>query len=394
MWPLLGLTFAFLAIFVLVLRKVHIGLALVLGSGLLAVLVLPVDQLPLMVVEVVTARATLELVATIVAITFLNYAYQQTGRAQHLAESLGRLIPPRGMLVAIPALFGVLPVSGGALFSAPFVDEEGRKLGYDVPRRAFLNLWFRHVPHLLYPLETALVVTAYLTGVPLPTLILYQLPVFVTGMLVGGLVALRGPHRAGPAATRVAWRPLRAFLLAFAPILVTVGVIAVTGAPVYVAVLLGVLLLVLLTRFRRFDVVAFLPRCAQMALVGVGIVLFRTTVERSGVLALTGALLQALPVWPPLLAIAVPFLVGLALGESSPAITLSLALLGTLTFTPPVACLAYTSMYFGHLLSPIHLCFAVTAEYFRASVSQIYARLVPAIALTLAVFIPLMLLLL
>jgi hypothetical protein len=99
-------------------------------------------------------------------------------------------------------------------------------------------------------------------------------------------------------------------------------------------------------------------------------------------------------VWPPLLAIAVPFLVGLALGESSPAITLSLALLGTLTFTPPVACLAYTSMYFGHLLSPIHLCFAVTAEHFRASVSQIYARLVPAIALTLAVFIPLMLLLL
>jgi integral membrane protein (TIGR00529 family) len=394
MWPLLGLTLAFLAIFVLVLRKVHIGLALVLGSGLLAVLVLPVDQLPPVVIAALTARATLELVATISAITFLNYAYQQTGRAQHLAESLGKLIPPRGMLVAIPALFGVLPVSGGALFSAPFVDAEGGKLGYDAPRRAFLNLWFRHVPHLIYPLETALVVTAYLTGVPLPTLILYQLPVFVTGMLVGVLVALRGPYRAGQDATQVAWRYVRAFLLAFAPILLTVGLIAVAGVPVYVAVLLGAVLLFLLPRFRRFDVAAFLPTLAQMALVGIGIVLFRTTVERSGVLTLTGALLQALPVWPPLLAIAVPFLVGVALGESSPAITFSLSLLGTLTFTPPVACLAYTAMYFGHLLSPIHLCFAVTAEYFHAGVSQIYTRLVPAIALTLAVFVPLMLLLL
>lgn len=394
MVPLLGLALTFLTIFVLVLRRVHIGLALVLGSGLLAVLVLPVDQLPPVVAEAVTARATWELVATILAITFLNYAYQRTGRAQHLAASLGQLIPPRGMLVAIPALFGVLPVSGGALFSAPFVDAEGRKLGYDAPRRAFLNLWFRHVPHLLYPLETALVVTAYLTGVPLPTLILYQLPVFVTGMLVGVLVGLRGPPPAGATATQPAWRHVRAFLLAFTPILVSVSLIACAGLPVYVAVLLGVVLLVLLTRFRRFDVAAFLPSGAQMALVGLGIVLFRTTVERSGVLALTGALLQALPVGPPVLAIAAPLLVGVALGESSPAITLSLSLLGTLTFTPPMACLAYTAMYFGHLLSPIHLCFAVTAEHFRASVSQIYTRLVPAIVLTLAVFIPLMLLLL
>ena len=234
MWPLLGLILAFLTIFILVLRKVHISIALVLGSALLAVLVLPVDRLSSVIIEVVTARVTLELVATLSTITFLNYAYQQTGRAQHLAESLGKLIPPRGMLVAVPALFGVLPVSGGALFSAPFIDAEGGKLGYDTPRRAFLNLWFRHVPHLIYPLETALVVTAYQTGIQLSTLILYQLPVFITGMIVGVFVALRGTNRAEPYVMQVEWRYIRAFLLAFAPILVTVGLIAVAGVPVYV----------------------------------------------------------------------------------------------------------------------------------------------------------------
>ncbi len=126
--------------------------------------------------------STLELVATITSITFLNFAYQNTGKAQELGEILSNIFPSTSLLAIIPAIFGLLPVSGGALLSAPLVDLEGDKLGIEKGRKAFLNLWFRHIPHLIYPLETALVIVSYLTGRSLTAIILYQVPVFIVGL--------------------------------------------------------------------------------------------------------------------------------------------------------------------------------------------------------------------
>ncbi|MBZ2174998.1 DUF401 family protein [Schnuerera sp. xch1] len=45
----------------------------------------------------------------------------------------------------IPAMIGVLIISGGALLSAPFIYNLGEEMELSPPRRAAINLVFRHI---------------------------------------------------------------------------------------------------------------------------------------------------------------------------------------------------------------------------------------------------------
>jgi integral membrane protein (TIGR00529 family) len=318
--------------------------------------------------------------------------YQQTGKAQELAENLGNMIPSRILVAIIPAIFGVLPVTGGALFSAPLVDSEGDKIGIKKERKAFLNMWFRHIPHLAYPLETALVIASHLTGVSLATLIIYQIPVFIVGLLFGYLVGLRGLEKEG--ALIIKWSYFRGFLLSFLPILVTVFLTAILNVKIFIAVFIGSILLFVMTRSKEFAVASSLKTMINMALIGFGVMIFRQISQDSGVWDGVVKLVQANSLWPPILLVSLPMLIGFTLGESSPSITLSLSvLLNLYKFNPPEVCLVYTCMYFGHLISPLHLCFSVTSEYFKTETLQVYKRFIPATVATLLVDIPLMILL-
>jgi len=83
---------------------------------------------------------------------------------------------PKIVLSALPAIIGFLPVSGGALMSAPIVDAEAEKLKLPPERKAYVNLWFRHTIFPVYPLSQVLIITAALTGAPLFSIILLQIP--------------------------------------------------------------------------------------------------------------------------------------------------------------------------------------------------------------------------
>lgn len=392
MWPTVGIVAAFLITFILVICKVNIGISLISGSVILGLFFLPLPRLMQAIFDAFVALSTLELVATITSITFLNFVYQSTGKSQELAESLGKMIPSTSLVAVIPVLFSVLPVSGGALFSAPLVDSEGDRLGMEKERKAFLNMWFRHIPHLLYPLETALVITSYLTNVNLATIILYQVPVFATGIAIGYLLGLRGIGKRRE--VLIKWYNVKKFFVSFLPIFVAVTLTAILGVKVFIAVFVGTILLFVIARPKWVDITSTVSGVGKMALVGFGIMIFRHIVEVSGALDIAAKLVQTCSVWPPILLVFLPMSIGFALGESTLAITLSLSiLLATYEFSPPAACLAYTCMYFGNLISPIHLCFAVTSEYFQTGTLQIYKRLIPATIATLSIGIPLMILL-
>jgi hypothetical protein len=42
------------------------------------------------------------------------------------------------------------------------------------------------------------------------------------------------------------------------------------------------------------------------------------------------------------------------------------------------------SAYMGYVISPTHLCFAFTADYFKCSLGKIYKYLIPSFAATFA----------
>jgi hypothetical protein len=177
------------------------------------------------------------------------------------------------------------------------------------------------------------------------------------------------------------------------PILIIVLLSAIFKIPVFIAIIVGTAILLAMERpsIKDLDLLPTSKEIGKMALVAFGIMIFRFVVDSSKALEFVAELAQTYSIWPPILFISLPLLIGFALGESSPSITLALSIiLTTYSLNPASACLVYTSMYLGHLITPLHLCYSVTLEYFQVETSKIYKRLIPATFATLILDIPLM----
>ncbi|MEI6704304.1 MAG: DUF401 family protein, partial [Deltaproteobacteria bacterium] len=69
---------------------------------------------------------------------------------------------------------------------------------------------------------------------------------------------------------------------------------------------------------------------------------------------------------------------------------LLMPLMGTPTPSPGLVALAFASGFAGVMLSPIHLCYVLTCEYFHADIARVYHRLLlPSAFVLAAVLIPL-----
>ena len=78
---------------------------------------------------------------------------QETGAITKLIDSLRTFFSKGGTLAVIPAVYGLMPVPGGALFSAPLIDKEGDKYKLKNNQKNFLNIWFRHIWFPIYPIS-------------------------------------------------------------------------------------------------------------------------------------------------------------------------------------------------------------------------------------------------
>lgn len=90
---------------------------------------------------------------------------------------------PKKASVLGPAIFGLLPIPGGAVLSCPIVNhslhdkEEGDKVA--------ANIWFRHILFLIYPLSPAFIVSTMIARINIITIIPPMVPLFVLALSIG-----------------------------------------------------------------------------------------------------------------------------------------------------------------------------------------------------------------
>ena len=385
--PLIGALIAFSLALLLVLRKVNIGLALVLGALVLSLFSLTPRGILDTLIAAVSDRATLELATTVGIVIILCFIYEESGMMRQMMESLEHLIADRRIIAALtPAVFGLFNVLGGALFSAPFVESEGNRLGLNSEQKAYVNLWFRHVLFFIYPLDTALVTASYLSGFTIASILLYQLPIFLVALAVGYLTVIRPVKRDhGPVDRSRHW--VKKLFVSSSPISVAVLLTLGCGVPIYLSVLaaLTVLLAVSTPGPQVLGRVLRKRLIPEMIATAFGVMIFRHFIDASHAFESVSLMVGDGTVAPILLSTLIPGAIGFLLGFPAGAIALSVPLMESMyTLTPVMVALIYTSMYVGHNPSPIHLCFAVTCQYFKTRISRLYRLLLPALLAVLA----------
>ncbi len=313
-------------------------------------------------------------------------------------------------LVLIPAVIGLVPMPGGALFSAPLVGESLRDRDLPAAWKASVNYWFRHVLEYWWPLYPVVIVSLSIFSLSTWHFFLLQVPFTAVSIGAGWffllrrrLDVLRDPAGSPPPAGG-------SLLSVLAPILIIVAATLLLPATVarllpqaspttdkLLAMLAGlVVALALITRGagrdggpRLFSRLAT-AKTASVIFTLAGVMLFQGMLEASELLPAAGRQLVASQIPVELIIAFLPFLAGLvtglAIGFAGPAFPL---VVGLAAADPSISegaalVLAFSMGYGGMMLSPVHLCYILTRKYFFAPLADTYRYLVPCVLAVMA----------
>jgi integral membrane protein (TIGR00529 family) len=377
-----------LALIVLLLRlKWNLGLVLLLASAATGLLFgrAPAD-LGLDALGAALDLLTLRLVAIVLLIMFFGEILRGTLRLEGLIRSLGDLfVDRRWLLPLMPMLIGLLPMVGGAMFSAPMVEEASQGLDLGRERRTFVNYWFRHTLESVFPLYPSLVLAASLMGVSPRTLTVTQWPLFVAAVAGGILFGLLGIRRVRSATgNRPSQRDTWLLLLkSIWPIGLVLGLTLVLGVDLIVSLLLTIAVLIAVHRLGPRQLLAFVRKMPLDSVpVLFGAMIFRRVLETSHAVEVASEALAGLGIPLAVTVFSVPMLAGLLTGLAVAAFAIGFPLVFPLCGPDLVGSgyglLAYAGGFVGLMLSPVHLCLALTRVYFKAEWGGVYRRLLPA----------------
>ena len=380
---LIALVLSFSVIIALVANKKNFGVAMILGAIILGLLSNP-EKLLQTFYETITDWRVDTLVIIVILIKIFAVVLEETGQISLVIENLKRVIPERGMLAIIPFIFGLLPVPGGALLSAPMVDSEGRRLGVSNEGKTFLNLWFRHIGFLIFPLATALVVMSQISGININRLIVMQTPIFVVSVIVGSFYVIKLSKKREKEEIVKKKGVILETLINFAPLLVTI-VLTMTlslfinlNISFLISLPSGIILSLIIYKGR--NKVQFVKKgfSASIGLAVFGIMLYKNVANVSGVAEIVAKYLQHTSMPAMLIIPVLSFSIGVLTAHNMAAIALAYPMLYPIIGNDiRLVSLLYISSFMGYLISPLHLCVVVSYEYFKPKFVELYKLMLP-----------------
>lgn len=394
-------TLAVLAVLVALLRrKIYIGTVMGVGAVMLALLYLTPPRLFLEgVLRASLAPQSLEMTAMLVFTMIMENILRTTGTLKRMVESLSALLPDsRLIMAAMPAMIGMLPSPGGAVFSAPMVGEASAHLEVKPDQKAFINYWYRHIWEYVSPLYPGIILVSGLTHIPFRKLAFVNAPFALSVIFWGGVFCFAGIGRSRIAqrAAMGKGRALGTFLCAVAPILLTLVLVVLLGANPVGAMGGVTIALYVMHRYAPAAVWQSLRESvsAKALFLVLGIMVFQETLRVTGALDGVSRFFagSGLPLW--LVLFTLPFLAGVMTGLTIAYVGITFPILMPLMGGDPpslgLLALAFGSGFAGVMLSPVHLCLILTGEYFNADMTKVYHRLwLPSALVLSAALIPL-----
>ena len=369
------------------------------------------------VVGRVSSANNLFLMLIVCQIIWLSRQMREAGVMSELVSVLRGMVSSGRAMALLPALIGVLPMPGGALFSAPLVGDcdQNDRLPPDLKTR--VNYWFRHVWEYWWPLYPGVLLALEITGLSAGRFMLVQLPLSLFSILIGWFFLLRGvdaqlddaeridkPLREGMEKLLKLTLPITAIVASYACLKLFFPTLAAFNK--YLPLALGIALGSTALCFQKpissakWKSILFSANVLKMVLLVEVIRIYGAFIESKlpDGAPLASRMHHELAEWgiPVTALIAViPFLSGVSTGLAIGFVGASFPIVITLIGSDPTPSylygsivLAYGSGYVGMLLSPVHVCLVVTNEHFKTSLFGSLKKLcAPAAALLLFVIL-------
>lgn len=381
--------------------KIGLGLSILLGSLALGFMFgLDLLQWTEAGAVALTQEKFILLAAIVSFILILSDALERSGQSRRLMNAIaGYLKNPRLRLAFFPALIGLLPMPGGAIFSAPMLKSVSERMDLRDMDRTMLNYWFRHIWELAWPLYPGIILTAALADLPILSIISRTglgLPImlalgWVFYLRPGVLPAenLAAHEEENGRSWRRALREGLPLIIAIAGGLGLEGVIASfipwlsfeLGIIVALMAAIGCIMLQNSLGSGFLKDVLTKKSLRSMIFVIIAIFVFKDVMHAAHVVE---AMAKAAGGEAALMASAIflPFLVGMVsginvafVGATFPLLIGVLETLGMQDQLVPYIVLGSFCGFAGVMISPIHICFILTCEYFKVDLAAAWRRI-------------------
>ncbi len=341
------------------------------------------------------------LVAIVGLILVFSNALEKSGQSTRLMNALsGYLVHPRLRLIFFPALIGLLPMPGGAVFSAPMIKAVSSDMALENSDKVVINYWFRHVWEMAWPLYPGIILTVSLADIPITAFIARSWPGVVAMFVIGWFFFLRagvlnpGIRTKESVSDKASYRQvIKEGLPLGIAIVGAVGLetlISAMGSYIpfewgVIIALVGAIICIMaqnqLGLSFLFTVLKKKSLWTMLMVIG-AIFIFKDVMQAAGIVE---AMASGAGGGVALFAAAVflPFLVGVVaginvafVGATFPLLIGLLHSLGMEDQMIPYLVLASFAGFSGVMVSPIHICFILTCNYFETDLIRTWRRLI------------------
>lgn len=352
---------------------------------------------------------TLSLAVVVSLILVLSNSMEAAGQMKRLLSNFqGMISAPRINLVVFPALIGLLPMPGGAVFSAPMVKELGNHSNLGPAQLSYVNYWFRHIWEYWWPLYPGVLLATTLAEINIWTFVSIMFPLTIAAFSFGYL-PIRNIRNHESALAGQNRPPLSPFLTELIPILIVIivglgigTILSYTIPPFTISKEIGLIIALCIAigwiwRQNNFTIGQIRQRLMDRHIVSmiymvVTIFIFKGMMESSHAVEAINHEFEMLHIPLVVITILLPFFVGSIVGITVAFVGSTFPILiplihtsGAGQFTLAYIMLAIASGFLGVLMSPLHLCLLLSNKYFGTNLSDVYRLLLlPCICFFLA----------
>lgn len=382
MYQLFAVLISFSIIPILIKKKVKLSYTLLITAGILSIFsnigIMNILQSVLGVFINSASRAT---VLTVMMVSILGGIMGHYKILEKIVSSLEKIIKnKKNILMIIPAFIGLLVIPGGALLSAPFINDLGKDLKLSSARRAAINLVFRHIAMFIMPYSTGLLIVA--SSFPnLSIMRIISLNIVFIGLVivVGYFLYIRDINVEIPSVRDNLGKNLLEIIILTSPIYIPVIINLATGLPFYITLLFSILIVYFLSDKKNF-VKNFINSVGwNTVLTVVAILIIKEIILRmDSLLFIFNNMFNTNTsiIYTLFIFLMASIFFGFITGNQGAALAIILPMIAQLDVEINMLYVyiyfAYCSAFMGYFFSPLHLCQVFTIQVMGAKAGELY----------------------
>lgn len=382
MYQLLSVIVSFLLIPILIRRKIKLSHTLLISAGVLGLLSgLGINAIGKAVFSLVSDSSSLATILTVFMVAILGGTMKHYGLLDKIVNTMVLLVRnKKNILAIVPSLMGFLAIPGGAMLSAPFVNEIGDDLDLSPPRRGAINLVFRHIPMFILPYSgQILLVLATVPQIDYPRLILYNL-IFVAIIIISGyIIFLKDVKVEKSPPIKDFWRNISKLLVYISPIYMAVIINLISGWPFYITLIASLILVYFLSDKKDFlKVVYGSINLDTILAIGAVLIIKDLILNMEGLLGVFNTMFSQsnslISIFSIFFISSVFF--GYITGNIMAPLAIVLPMLSQLDLGLDMLYVfvyfVYGASFLGYYFSPLHLCQVFTLDIMKVTTGQLY----------------------